>query len=215
MYKTKLNIILASVLLVLSNAISSKAAVAISATSLPNTTVGIPYSHAFGATGGTSPYTWQASGLPRGLNMSTSGTLDGTPTTAGSYSITFVATDAKGARASSTLAMTVVAPNVQTTCQLCPSPAPMLAITITSLANGTVGIAYSQNLIATGGVTPYTWSVTGGALPAGMVLGTGGMLKGTPTTSGSFAFTARVATPTTAKPQSSAEYTYSLTVVAP
>jgi len=213
MSKTKLSIILASVLLVLSSAISSKAVVAISATSLPNTTVGVPFSHAYAATGGTSPYSWQASGLPPGLKMSTSGTLDGTPTTAGSYSITFVVTDAKGARASTILAMTVVAPNVQTTCQLCPAPAPMLAITSTSLQNGTVGIAYSQGLVATGGATPYTWSVSGGALPPGMVLGTGGMVKGTPTASGSYAFTAKVLD--SSMPKSSAEYTYSLTIVTP
>ena len=55
-------------------------------------------------------------------------------------------------------------------------------ITTTSLASGTVGATYYVKLAATGGTTPYTWSGTG--LPAGLQLGTGGGLSGTPTTAG-------------------------------
>src|SRR5262249_6407667 len=42
-------------------------------------------------------------------------------------------------------------------------------------------IAYSQQLQATGGTTPFTWLVTTGTLPAGLTLSTGGLLQGTPT----------------------------------
>jgi len=59
-------------------------------------TVGTPYSQAFTASGGTSPYTYTSSSesLPAGLTLSSAGVLSGTPTTAGSsYSLTVTATD--------------------------------------------------------------------------------------------------------------------------
>jgi hypothetical protein len=58
---------------------------------------------------------------------------------------------------------------------------PALAITTTSLSSGQVGTVYSATLNATGGVAPYTWSVTGGALPAGLTLSSSGAISGTPT----------------------------------
>ncbi len=45
------------------------------------------------ATGGTAPYTFTASGLPAGLSLSSGGTISGTPTTAGTYTVTVTATD--------------------------------------------------------------------------------------------------------------------------
>ena len=57
-----------------------------------------------------------------------------------------------------------------------------LAITTTSLTSGQVGTAYSATLAATGGTTPYTWSLTSGTLPAGLTLNaTTGAITGTPT----------------------------------
>jgi subtilisin-like proprotein convertase family protein len=51
-----------------------------------------PVSHT--ATGGTAPYGWTASGLPAGLSMNSStGSVSGTPTTAGTYSVTVTASD--------------------------------------------------------------------------------------------------------------------------
>ena len=68
-----------------------------------------------------------------------------------------------------------------------------LSISTTSLASGTVGVAYSQALAATGGITPYTWSVISGSLPAGLSLNTAtGVISGTPTAAGSSSFTVRV-----------------------
>jgi hypothetical protein len=66
-----------------------------------------------------------------------------------------------------------------------------VAITTTSLPNGSVGSAYSQTLAVSGGQTPYTWSVNSGALPPGLSLNTGtGAITGTPTTAGGpFGFT--------------------------
>lgn len=59
-----------------------------------SSTVGTPVSVANSATGGTSPYTWSASGLPAGLWISAStGTISGTPNTAGTSTVTVTATD--------------------------------------------------------------------------------------------------------------------------
>jgi hypothetical protein len=67
-------------------------------TSLPDGTVGQPYSFALQATGGNPPYTWwyaKGGDLPRGLHFSTAGVLSGTPKKAGNYSITFRVRDTK------------------------------------------------------------------------------------------------------------------------
>ena len=66
-------------------------------------------------------------------------------------------------------------------------------ITTTSLANGTAGVAYSATLAATGGVTPYVWSIVSGSLPAGLSLNAStGMISGTPTSAGTSNFTVQV-----------------------
>ena len=66
------------------------------------------------------------------------------------------------------------------------------SITTTSLPGGNVGTAYSQTLTASGGTTPYTWSIASGSLPAGLSLSTAGVITGTPTTTGTSTFTAQV-----------------------
>jgi hypothetical protein len=69
-----------------------------------------------------------------------------------------------------------------------------LSITSNSpLPNGTVGVPYSQTLLATGGTLPYTWSVIAGSLPAGVTLNPQtGILAGSPTTAGTANFTLQV-----------------------
>ncbi|MGA8730703.1 MAG: Ig domain-containing protein, partial [Terracidiphilus sp.] len=57
-----------------------------------------------------------------------------------------------------------------------------LSITTTSLPSGQVGTAYSATLAATGGTSPYAWSLTSGTLPAGLTLNAAtGAISGTPT----------------------------------
>jgi subtilisin family serine protease len=77
-----------------------------------------------------------------------------------------------------------------------PPPPPTLAITTTSLPGGTAGQAYSQSVTATGGTTPYSWSVVSGSLPPGLSLSPTGTpsatLSGTPTTAGTYNFTVQV-----------------------
>jgi uncharacterized repeat protein (TIGR01451 family) len=63
-------------------------------------------------------------------------------------------------------------------------PAPILPLAITDdgyLPAGIAGTAYTHQLAATGGVDPYTWAVTSGALPAGLTLSASGVISGTPT----------------------------------
>lgn len=63
-------------------------------------------------------------------------------------------------------------------------------ITTTTLANGTQGEAYADVLVATGNA-PITWSVSAGTMPTGVTLSSDGILSGTPTNFGTFAFTAQ------------------------
>lgn len=58
-----------------------------------------------------------------------------------------------------------------------------------SLPSGAVAAVYSQSITASGGVSPYAFAVTAGALPAGLTLSAGGTLNGTPTAGGAFSFT--------------------------
>src|SRR5436309_15468790 len=90
-----------------------------------------------------------------------------------------------------------------------------IALTITSptaLPNGAVGTAYSFSFDATGGLTPYSWSVSSGALPAGLNLGSSGSLTGTPTVAGQFAFTLSVVDSTKAPASQSASKNFTLRI---
>ena len=63
----------------------------------------------------------------------------------------------------------------------------------TVLPNATEGTAYSATLAAQAGVTPYTWSVSGGSLPAGLTLTSStGVISGTPAATGASDFTVKV-----------------------
>ncbi len=68
-----------------------------------------------------------------------------------------------------------------------------LAITTTSLPNGTVGVPYSQTLQASGGSGSYTsWTISSGSLPAGLALHNGNIISGTPTTTATSTFSVQV-----------------------
>jgi hypothetical protein len=72
-----------------------------------------------------------------------------------------------------------------------------VAITTTSLPNGTVNTAYSAVIKASGGCTPYKWAIASGALPAGVTskmssTTTSLNLAGTPTTAATYSFAAKV-----------------------
>jgi len=156
---------------------SAAGTITLSPTTLPAATGGIPYSQTLTATGGTAPYTFTVTGgtLPTGLSLSTGGLLSGTPTAGGTFSFTIQAKDANGVTGSQAYTLTVTAPTI--------------TLNPTTLPNGTVGVAYSQTLTASGGTAIYTFTVTAGTLPTGLTLTTGGLLSGIPTASGTFTFT--------------------------
>jgi PKD repeat protein len=157
------------------------ATLSVTTTSLAAGTVGTAYSKTLAATGGTTPYTWsiKAGTLPAGLTLSSAGVISGTPTTAGTNSFTVQVKAANNTTATKALSIVV--------------NAPPLTINTVALDNGYIGTAYAQTLAATGGKTPYKWSVTTGTLPAGLTLGTGtGVISGAPTTAGSSTFTVKV-----------------------
>jgi len=168
----------------LNNPTPAPAPVAISTTTLSGATVGAAYSQTLAATGGTTPYKWSisAGSLPAGLTLSSTGVISGTPTAAATTSFTVKVTDSAATPVSATKALTITVA----------ATAGPLSITTTSLANGTVGTAYSQTLAATGGKTPYTWTRSSGTLPTGLTLSSAGVITGSPTATGTFSFTVQV-----------------------
>ncbi len=67
-----------------------------------------------------------------------------------------------------------------------------LVIATNALPVGKIGQPYSATLIAVNGIDPLIWSITGGALPNGMLLHPDGTIDGTPTQTGLFPITFRV-----------------------
>jgi hypothetical protein len=142
----------------------------ITTTTLPGGTVGQAYSQTLQATGGTGTLVWSVSvgSLPANLALSLAGTISGTPTNTGTSNFTVKVTDALSQSATQPLSITIS-----------PAPAP-LTITTTSLPNAKVGNAYNQTLHNSGGVAPFTWSVTP-SLPTGLNLNAStGQITGTP-----------------------------------
>lgn len=145
---------------------------------LPDWTVGVAYSQALTATGGTGSRTFSdgyGDLVGSGLTLDAAGVVAGTVTTAGPISFTAVATDAVGATGERLFGFTVNS---------------AVHITTTELPDGKAEEGYSQQFAATGGTGALVWSDAGGTLGAlGLVLSGDGLLSGTPVDSGTFAIT--------------------------
>ena len=153
---------------------------AITTTSFPDGTLGVPYSSTLAASGGVLPYTWglSAGQLPAGLQLDPqSGAVTGTPV-APAGTASFTASVTGGDSLSSTRSFTL-------------RTAAAVAVQTTTLPNASTGTLYNQTLTATGGLAPYTWSLVGGSLPAGLSLSASGVVGGTPTAAGTSTFTVR------------------------
>lgn len=160
---------------------------------LPNARVGENYAGFIEACCGQgTPYRWSlVSGtVPSGLEfagndlrLSRTTAVTGVPTQVQTTTFRVQARDQAGNTATKTFTLTV-------------DPAAPLVITngTDQLRNGTVGVSYEASLFPGGGVPPYSWSHVAGTLPPGLrVQASPGRVLGTPTTAGTFTFTARVA----------------------
>ncbi len=173
----------------------------ITTTSLPSGAAGTAYSQTLTESGGTAPFTWGViSGqMPPGLTLNAGGgQITGTPTGAGTFNFTVQLSDEARLTTTKALSITIAAP-------------PALAVTTTALPNGAVNVSYNAVLAASGGVPPYSWSLSSGSLPPGLDLKASGVISGTPTTTGTSTFTVQASdseTPTAA----TATQTLTLTV---
>ncbi len=152
---------------------------------LPGVEEDAPYSTPLVATGGRPGYTYsvvEGERLPSGLALNPeTGVLSGKPTVTGTFPLTFRVTDSAGptpATVKQTLTITI-------------TPRP-ISIRTTRVAPAAEGGNYCRSLSAHGGTPPDTWTLTGGALPAGLSLDTHGSLQGTPSVTGTFDFTVTV-----------------------
>ncbi|MFN7974913.1 MAG: putative Ig domain-containing protein [Acidobacteriota bacterium] len=154
------------------------AAITLNPALLPGGVAGTPYSQTITASGGAPPYTYSvtAGALPPGLALNAAtGVLNGTPSATGTFTFTVTATDSNGCTGSRNYTVTISCGTI--------------VIAPASLPTGTLGGPYNQSLSSSGGLGPYTYSVTGGALPPGLSLSAAGVLSGTPTVRGTFTFT--------------------------
>src|SRR5580704_7595099 len=167
---------------------------------LPNGTVGTPYTGTLTVTNGTAPFTWNITGLPATLPFAYSGTtvtISGTPLAAATITGTATVTD-------STSTSSAPFPFTFTI-----GATPALAITPSSF-NLMVGTAVNQMLtVNPATIGPYTWTIISGALPPGspaLALSNGTTadpktiqtttnsvtITGTPNTGGNFPFIIQV-----------------------
>lgn len=154
-------------------------AIVLSPATLPAGMVGEAYSEQITASGGDDPYTFAVTSgtLPAGLTLTAGGLLSGTPTAVGSSVVTITATDEDDCLGLVSLTLLIRAADL--------ANCPPISLSPATLSEGSIGVAYSQQITASGGTGPYTFAVTSGTLPAGLTLSPGGLLSGTPTAAGS------------------------------
>src|SRR5207302_789939 len=147
-------------LLLVTAPVPAPAPLAVATSSLPGATQGSSYGTVLEARGGVAPYSWSATGLPAGLSLNSgTGQIAGTPSTAGNYTVTASVRDSETspASASRTFSLSIAGTTV--------SP---VSIITTSLPAATAGSSYNTMLQASGGVTPFAWSIATGQLPLGL-----------------------------------------------
>jgi endoglucanase len=144
-----------------------------------STVVGTAVSLQIAATdsGSGQTLTYSATGLPAGLAISSSGLISGTPTTAGSSSVTVTARDGTGASGSATFTWTVTVATGTVT------------VTNPGSRTGTVGTAATLQIQASDANSGQTLTFSATGLPAGLAISSSGLISGTPTTAGTSSVT--------------------------
>src|ERR1039458_7278067 len=128
------------------------------------------------------------------------GQITGTPTATGTFNFTVKVND------SSTPSQSVTA-NLSITVNAA------LTITTTSVPNGSVGANYNATVSAAGGIEPYVWSIISGSLPPGLTPSNNNdmlQISGTPTTTGTYTFTAQVTDSEGSPASTSASFTIAI-----
>jgi large repetitive protein len=139
--------------------------------------VGVPLQFQVVVAGNVGTVSWTLTGLPAGITMDSNGLVSGLPASYGTFRATFQALDSYDASRVASAATTLsVAP-------------PAFSIATTTLADGQVDQVYTATLATAGGTGSSTWTVSAGALPPGLSLGSTGALAGTPAAAGTFTFT--------------------------
>jgi hypothetical protein len=169
----------------------------ITTTALNDGVVNLPYSLTLAAAGASGTLTWsvKSGALPAGLTLSPGGVISGTPTATTSGTAIVIQVQDNG-------------PPQQTVSK---SFNVRIAATLTvttpaALPDAIVGVPYSATLQASGGISPFTWSVTAGSLPAGLQLSSGGIISGTPiATAASASFTVSATDSASPTPQSASQ----------
>jgi hypothetical protein len=158
--------------------------VKVTTTALPAGRATIAYTATEQATGGSGSFTWTVTSgtLPAGLALnSTTGTISGTPTAAGTYPIAITATDAADASNTGTVAYSLAIADV---------------VKITSpraLPVAYRNTPYSYAVQSANVQGPATWSLAGGKLPPGLTLDPAtGVITGICTSKGTYHFNTRI-----------------------
>ena len=149
---------------------------AISTATLPNAIQGNAYSTTLQGTGST-PFTYRlVSGtFPTGIVLNPNGTISGTTSQIGTFSNLVIEIINDYGTSQRTFSLTVIQPTENAT------------ITTNIIPNGTVGAAFSFQVVATGFPVP-TFGTVVPNLPPGLSINSAGLITGTPNTQGSFTF---------------------------
>lgn len=151
---------------------------------VPDAVASSVYQHQLVTHGGIEGYTYTVTSgsLPAGVKLSSGGLLSGTPTQTGSFTFTASSTDSSYGAGPFTVAQsyTLVVTN------------PDLELATSALMVAFGGQQYRTQLRSQGGTAPYSYSIAGGQLPAGLSLSADGEISGVPELAGTFAFTAQV-----------------------
>jgi hypothetical protein len=183
------------------------------------------YSGMLAAEGGTPPYRWSlfSNRLPPGLRLASTGSIAGTPSVAGVYSFTLRATDSGDSpiTASQQYQLTILpgnssgavgAPNAA----IVPGGAPKgsaLQMPAKQMPDGQVNESYSAAVTVVGGLRPYAWTLSSGALPAGLTLDPArGQILGAPASTGTFSFVVEVSD--SSSPGQIVQQSYSIVITA-
>ncbi|MBK6803957.1 MAG: Ig-like domain repeat protein [Betaproteobacteria bacterium] len=142
--------------------------------------LGLDYSHQVTVTG-TAPVVVTADGLPPGLHYDDSTRrISGRPTLTGIYTVGLRAVNGVPPADAQISTVEIRNPPLQIVTPVPLSPTPLI-----------IGAPVAFVIEATGGLPPYRFEITEGALPPGLALSESGQITGTPTTSGTFPFTVR------------------------